>query len=265
MTRAVRVIGIVALTFISVPTLIVLIASFDSGSSLSFPPRSPSLAAYGDLLGDPLMRTGLYRSLALGLMVVAFAAIPGVLAALALFRYRIRFRVFLTAFLTLGFSVPLVVSGVSFLLLFSNIGVVGQLWPIALAIAAVNFPILLFCVASAVVSLDDDLESAAATLGAEKVQTFLFVTIPTIMPGVLTGLIMMFVLGLTEFLVTLINSTVDTQTMPIIMYSTLRGAVSPKLAAGGAVFILIAFVVVLVISRLRQVEDLLFRPDSGEK
>jgi putative spermidine/putrescine transport system permease protein len=265
MNRIVKTIGLVALTFICLPTVIVLVASFSTGKNLKFPPTSPGISAYVDLLSDPDMRTGLYRSLLLGFLTVAFAAIPGILAGLALFKHRVRFRTALLAFLTLGFSVPLVVSGVAFLILYTKIGAVGHLWPIAVAIAALNFPILLFCVASSVVNLDDDLENAAATLGAEKVQTFLFVTLPTIVPGILTGLIMMFVLGLTEFLVTLINSTVDTQTMPIVMFSTLRGAVSPELAAGGAVFILIAFIVVLLISRLRQVEDLLFRSDAGRQ
>jgi putative spermidine/putrescine transport system permease protein len=72
---------------------------------------------------------------------------------------------------------------------------------------------------------------------------------------------MMFVFGLSEFLITLILSTVDNQTLPVIMYGTLRGAVSPKLAAGGGIFILIALLVVLLISRLRAVEDVLFRPE----
>jgi putative spermidine/putrescine transport system permease protein len=261
--RVVRLVGVASLAFVCLPTFIVLLGSLGGGSNLHFPPRSLSLSAYSDLLGDPLMRQGLYRSIQLGLMSTVIAAIPGVLAALGLFRYRVRFRTVITGVLTLGFSVPLVVSGASFLLLYTRIGAVGHLWAIAVAVAAVNFPIVLFCVSSSIANLDSNLERAAATLGAQPVETFIFVTFPAILPGVLTGLIMMFVIGMTEFLVTLINSTVDTQTLPVIMFGTLRGAVSPVLAAAGGVFIAISFAVVFLVSRLRQVENLLFHPDAG--
>jgi putative spermidine/putrescine transport system permease protein len=261
MGRVVRSVAIGSLVLICVPTMIVIVSSLGGGRVLRFPPHAISLSAYQELLNDPEMREGLYRSILLGILCVLFAAIPGILAALALFRYRVRFRTLLLGFLTLGFAAPLVVSGMAFLLLYTRIGQLGQLWQIALAITAVNFPFLLFAVASSITNLNPELEEAAATLGAEEVQTFLFVTFPAILPGVLTGLIMMFVFGLSEFLITLILSTVDNQTLPVIMYGTLRGAVSPKLAAGGGIFILIALLVVLLISRLRAVEDVLFRPE----
>lgn len=261
MGRVVRAIGTGSLVLICLPTLIVIVSSLGGGTVLYFPPRGFSISAYHELLSDPDMREGLYRSVMLGVLCVLFSAVPGILAALALFRYRLRFRTLLLGFLTLGFAAPLVVSGMAFLLLYTRIGQLGQLWQIALAITAVNFPFLLFAVASSITNLSPELEEAAATLGAEEVQTFLFVTFPAILPGVLTGLIMMFVFGLSEFLITLILSTVDNQTLPVVMYGTLRGAVSPKLAAGGGVFIMIALVVVLLISRLRAVEDVLFRPD----
>jgi putative spermidine/putrescine transport system permease protein len=261
MGKVVRTLGIASLALICLPTLIVIVSSLGGGTVLRFPPRGLSLSAYRELLGDPDMREGLYRSVMLGVMCVLFAAIPGILAALALFRHRLRFRTLLLAFLTLGFAAPLVVSGMAFLLLFTRIGQLGQLWQVAVAITAVNFPFLLFAVASSITNLSPELEEAAATMGAEEVQTFLFVTFPSILPGVLTGLIMMFVFGLSEFLITLILSTVDNQTLPVVMYGTLRGGVSPKLAAGGGVFILIALTVVFLISRLRAIDDVLFRPD----
>jgi putative spermidine/putrescine transport system permease protein len=263
MGRVVRTFAVASLAYLCLPTLIVLISSLGGKGALNFPPDDLNLSAYGDLLGNSDMRSGLYRSVLLGLMCVAFAAIPGVLAALALFRHRVRFRPLLSGFLTLGLATPLVVSGMAFLLVYTRFGAIGQLWPIAIAITTVNFPILLYAVASSISTLDADLEDAAATLGAEEIQRFLFVTFPAILPGILTGLIMMFVFGMGEFLVTMILSTVDNQTLPVVMFGSLRGAVSGTLAAGGGIYILISLLVIFLVSRLRSIEDVLSRPDQG--
>ena len=263
MGRVVRTVAVASLAYVCLPTLIVLISSLGGEGALSFPPDTVTLAAYGDLLGDPVLRESLYRNVLLGLMCVAFAAIPGVLAALALFRHRVRFRPLLSGILTLGLATPLVVSGMAFLLVYTRLGAIGELWPIALAITAVNFPILLYAVASSISNLNPELEDAAATLGAEEIQRFLFVTFPAILPGILTGLIVMFVLGMGEFLITMIPSTVDNQTLPVVMFGSLRGAVSGTLAAAGGIYILISLMVIFVVSRFRSIEDVFARPDQG--
>jgi putative spermidine/putrescine transport system permease protein len=263
MGRVVRTFAIAPLALICLPTLIVLISSLGGEGTLDFPPDTVTLAAYGDLLGDPTLREGLIRSVLLGLMCVAFAAIPGVLAALALFRHRVRFRGLLSGILTLGLATPLVVSGMAFLLVYTKWGAIGDLWPIAVAITTVNFPILLFAVASSISNLNPDLEDAAATLGAEEVQRFMFITFPAILPGVLTGLLMMFIFGMGEFLITMILSTVDNQTLPVVMFGSLRGAVSGTLAAGGGIYIVISLMVVFLVSRWRSIEDVLSRPEQS--
>jgi putative spermidine/putrescine transport system permease protein len=257
MGKFVRAVAIVALIFVATPTLIVVVSSFSAGQELTFPPGSVSVDPYVSMLRSSDIRTALERSLTVGALSVVFSLVAGVLAAMALFRHRVKFRSVMTGYLMLGFSTPLVVSGMAFLVLFIRVGLLGRLWPMALAITIVNFPLLIFAVASSISNLNPELEEAAATLGAEGVQTFLFVTLPGIMPGVLTGSIMMFVFGMTEFLISLILSTVANQTLPVLMFGSLRGAVTPILAAVGGVYILIALIVVFLISRLRSLEDFL--------
>ncbi len=81
----------------------------------------------------------------------------------------------------------------------------------------------MFSVTSPLHSLDPRLKDAAVTLGAEEVQTFLFVRLPRVMPGILSGTIMIFVLGISEFLISLLLSTVNVQTLPIAIFASLRG------------------------------------------
>jgi putative spermidine/putrescine transport system permease protein len=91
------------------------------------------------------------------------------------------------------------------------------------------------------------------------VQRFLFVTLPALMPGILTGAIMIFIFGITDFLVSLILVTTSNQTLPVLLFGSLRGGVSPLLAAAGGVYIVISFIVVLAITRLRTLDEFLHR------
>jgi putative spermidine/putrescine transport system permease protein len=150
-----------------------------------------------------------------------------------------------------GITTPLIATAFAFLVLHTRAGLIGQaLWPIALAITAANLPFLMFSVGSAFSTLDPSLEEAAATLGAEGVQTFLFVTLPGMAPGILSGTIMIFVLGISEFLISLILTTVATQTLPVAIFGSPRGPVPPTLAAAAGLYI-VAFIVVGILTSPR--------------
>lgn len=259
--RLVRAIATAALIFISLPTLIVLVSSFSAGPGLRFPPPGFSIDPYAHLLQSSVIRGALVRSLTIGVESVIISLVVGVAASLSLFRYRVPLRSLITGYLMLGFSTPLVVSGMAFLVLYTKAGLIGSLWPLGLAVTIVNLPFLLFAVASSIEGLNPELEEAAATMGAENVQTFLFVTLPSLMPGILTGCLMMFIFAITEFLISIILSTTANQTLPVVIFGSLRGGLTPRLAAAGGLYIVIALIVVFLITRFRSLEQFLYRRD----
>jgi putative spermidine/putrescine transport system permease protein len=259
--RSVRVITALALVFVSLPTLIVLASSFGSAPILEFPPQGPTLRPYVDMFSSSVMREGLLRSLLIGIESVVLSAAVSIPAGLALFHHRVRLRGLITGYTMLGFTTPLVVSGMAFLAIYARVGLIGNLWLMGVAITVVNLPFLLFSIASAVSNLNVELEEAAATLGAEEIQTFLFVTLPGIMPGVVLGSLMTFVFAITEFLVSLILSTTADQTLPVVMFGSIRGGLTPQLAAVGGLYIAVSVVVVLGITRIRSLEQFLHQRD----
>lgn len=261
MGPVVRWLAGLTLVFVSLPAIVVLVSSFSAGRVLAFPPDGFSLNAYGDLLGNETVRDALLRSLTVGGEAVLLSILVGVPASLALFRHRVRYSLAFAAYLLLGVSIPLIASGFAFLVLFTEVGVLGSLWPVSIAITIVNLPFLLFSLASALAQLDPRLEQASATLGAERIQTFLFVTLPGIMPGIISGSILVFVLGITEFLLSLLLTTVDSQTLPVVIFGSLRGPVPPLLAAAAGVYLLISIVVVFAITNLRSTGAFLYRSD----
>lgn len=258
MGRTVKFVGVVALTVLALPTVLVLVLSFSGDASLKFPPASFSLEPYWEVLGPGTYRDALFRSIQVGLVATLISVGVGVPAALALYKHRIKLGVFVSAYLSLGFATPLVVSGFAFLLLAYRLGQFGELWPTAVALTVVNFPFLLFTLSSAVMAVDSSFEEAASTLGADRVQTFLFVTLPLLLPGVIAGALLVFVLSITEFIVSLILATTSNATLPVVIFGGLRGTLAPHLAAAAGVYVIIALVVIFAISRVRSVERFLF-------
>jgi putative spermidine/putrescine transport system permease protein len=130
---------------------------------------------------------------------------------------------------------------------------------VGVAIAVVNFPFMLWTVASALEDQDPELISAAATLGAEPVEQFLFVRLPLLAPGIVTGALLVFVLSITDFVLGVVLTNVDTATLPVVIYSGLRSNVSPLLGAATMLFIVVAAVVCAAVLRFGKLERFVFR------
>jgi putative spermidine/putrescine transport system permease protein len=136
------------------------------------------------------------------------------------------------------------------MLLFGEIGVLGRLWPVGLACCLINLPFMIWAVTASANALDPDLENAAANCGAPPVQTFLFVTLPAVMPGIITGSLLMFILALNEFLVSLLLVDARIVTLPVQIYNSIRSIITPDLAAVSVVFIGAAALAIVFIDRL---------------
>ncbi|MEF8780602.1 MAG: ABC transporter permease [Haloferacaceae archaeon] len=245
------------LIFLLLPTLIVLAVSFQPGEVISFPPEEFSLRWYAVLPGEDRYVSAFARSLAVATFCTALSIPVGILTGIGLIRYDVRFEKAFQLYFLLPFTVPLVVSGVILLILYGETGVLGRLWTVGLALTVINIPFMIWSVTSRVHALDPELEKAAKNLGADELQTFLHVTLPSIMPGVVTGSLIMFVLGLNEFLVSLLITTPDIVTLPVLIYTSIRANISPLVAAVASVYVVVAFVAVLVADWLVGLEQFL--------
>ncbi len=238
------------LVFLALPTLVIVIASFTAGKIIAFPPEGFSLQWYEALLQRRAFTDALWRSLWVA-VVCTLASLPaGTLAAIALARYRVRNATLIQVYLLLPFIVPLIVSGLGLMLIFGWLGWLGQLWPVGLAACIINLPFMIWAVAASVNNLDPDLEHAAANCGAPPITTFFTVTLPAVMPGVITGGLLMFILALNEFIVSLLLVDARIVTLPVLMYNSIRSIITPDLAALSVVYIAIAAVSIWLLDRI---------------
>jgi len=238
------------LILLSAPTIVVLGASFTSGNIITFPPQGFSLQWYAKIAQASDLRAAFFRSLTVAAICTLIAIPAGTLAGLALTKYAVRFERSIQIYLLLPFTIPLIGSGIGLMLLFGQMGILGQLWPVGLACCVINLPFMIWAVTASAASLDPDLELAAANCGAGPIATFCFVTLPGVLPGVISGSLLMFILALNEFLVSLLLTDARTVTLPVQIYNSIRSIITPDLAAISVVFIAVAALAIALLDRL---------------
>lgn len=241
---------IAALVMLSAPTIVVLGASFTAGNIITFPPEGFSLRWYGAIAQASDLRQAFLRSLIVATIATLIAVPVGTLAGIALAKYKVRFERSIQVYLLLPFTIPLIGSGIGMMLVFGNLGVLGRLWPVGIACCVINLPFMIWAVTASASNLSPDLELAAANCGAPPLQRFLYITLPAVLPGVITGSLLMFILALNEFLVSLLLVDARSVTLPVQIYNSIRSIITPDLAAISVVFIACAGLAIALLDRL---------------
>lgn len=241
---------IVSIMTLSAPTFVVLGASVTSGNIIAFPPDGFSLKWYGEILGKQDLRDAFFRSLQVAGICVLVSLPTGTLAGIALSKYRVRGGIAIQTYLLLPFTIPLIGSGIGLMLAFGDVGVLGSLWPIGVAMSVINLPFMIWAVSSSAAGLDPDLELAATSCGAGPLQTFFHVTLAAVTPGIITGSLLMFILSLNEFLVSLLLVDARIVTLPVQIYNNIRSIITPDLAAVSVVFIVVAMLAIALLDRI---------------
>jgi ABC-type spermidine/putrescine transport system permease subunit II len=127
------------------------------------------------------------------------------------------------------------------------IGIAHSLWA---------FPLVIMVLRVSLEGLDRSLEEAARGLGANSWQVFYTVILPLIGPTVLVAALFAFIISINEFVMALFLGTVDTETLPRIIYPTLRYSLTPLVAAASGVLMLLTVVVLLLAARIMNLRKL---------
>ena len=163
------------------------------------------------LASEPRVAAALRTSFSLALAAGAFNAVFGTILAWVLVRYDFPFRKLLDAFVDLPFALPTAVAGIALTALYSTNGWIGRLLEptgikvaftplgVAVALVFIGLPFVVRTVQPVLEEAERELEEAAASLGASRLQTFTYVILPTILPAVLTGFALAFARALGEY------------------------------------------------------------------
>lgn len=245
--RTVRLLAVAicvpVLTFLLVPSLIIVPMALTKGQLIEFPPQWISIHAFRDYLSDPQWIASTALSFEVSTVGTVLGCIAGGGAALALHGGRFTGKGLLTGVLLAPIVVPLVVLALGEYLLFARLHMLGGWLPIALVYAVLVTPYVFISVqTSLTASLNPTLVRSARSLGAGPLSVFRHVTWPAIRPGVLSGGMLGFAVAFDEVVVALFLQGPDTVTLPVRMYTAIQFELTPKIAAAASLFILLATV-----------------------
>lgn len=249
-SRGLTLYAFLAYIYLYLPIFFLVLFSFNT-SRLSVYWTGFTLNWYRDLFADKAIWDATRNTLIVAITSTVLSTIIGTAAALALHRYNFRGKGFSEATLYIPIVIPEVVMGIALLAFFAQSGIDLGLQTIIIAHIAFSIPFVTLNVRARLQGMDRSVEEAAMDLGANELITFRRVTLPLIMPGVLSGALLAFTLSLDDYIITLFTAGPGSTTLPLRVFSMLRQAVTPKVNALSALWILTVFVVLLVSQRLQ--------------
>jgi spermidine/putrescine transport system permease protein len=205
-------------------------------------------------LRDQSVHDAFRTSLIVGVVATAIATVIGTFAALALSRHSFRGQTSANTAIYAATVMPEIVVGVSLLSFFVAInpftGIELGISTIIIAHVAFTISFVTIVVRARLSGMDRSIEEAAQDLGASPVQTFLRVTLPLILPGVMAGALLAFTLSFDDFVITFFVSGVGSSTLPLKIYSMIKFGVSPVINALSTVVLVTTMVLIFGGSRL---------------
>ena len=249
---ALWVFSALVLTFLIAPILVVIPLSFNSGSFFTFPMAGVSLRWYADFLSSPRWTDAIWNSLIVSIATTVLASALGTLAATGLTRREMPWRGFITGLLISPMIVPVVITAVGMYFFFGTLGILNTLTGLILADTALAVPFVVITVTATLSNYDTNLNRAASSLGAAPLRTFWQVTLPLILPGVISGALFAFVTSFDETVLVQFLAGPGQRTLPKQMFSGIREEVSPTILAVATILILVATALLTAIELLRR-------------
>ncbi|WP_028399403.1 ABC transporter permease [Ectobacillus panaciterrae] len=226
------------LLFLYLPMMVLVVYSFND-SRINAQWKGFTLHWYSDLLQNSDVISAFINSLVIALAATLLATVMGTLCAIALHRYTYRFKHALGGLVYLPILVPDILMGLSLLILFSQLQL--ELGKMTIILAHVTFSIsfVVVIVSARLAGMGRELEEAANDLGATPWQTFRYVTLPSLMPGIVSAALLTFTLSIDDFVISFFVSGPGSTTLPLYIYSMVKRGITPEINALSTILIVL--------------------------
>ncbi|WP_254567731.1 ABC transporter permease [Oscillatoria sp. HE19RPO] len=223
--------------FMYLPILVLAFYSFNE-SRYSARWEGFTLKWYFTLFQDEAILKALKNSLIVGFSAIIIAAIVGTLMAVGLSRYRFRGKSLYLGVSYLPLIIPDIAIAVATLVFLAAVQINLSIWTIIAAHIVFCLAYIGLVVSTRLSDLDPHLEEAALDLGATPIQSFIQVLLPQLMPGIVSGCLLAFVLSLDDLLIASFTSGGGAVTLPMEIFGRIRTGVKPDINALSVVLIL---------------------------
>jgi putative spermidine/putrescine transport system permease protein len=247
--------------FLIAPLFIILPLSFNaeqyihfSKGMLALDPDAFSLRWYEDMIYGTKNPWGLAakNSIIIAFFATIGSTILGTVAALGLSSRHMPYKAAFMALLISPMIVPLIISGTAIFFFMAKVGLAATHTGIILAHIILGTPFVVITVTATLTGFDHSVTRAAASLGSNPVNTFMKITLPLILPGVISGALFAFVTSFDEVVVVLFLAGLENTTIPIQMWVGLREQLSPTIMAVATCLIIMSTLILVTAELLRR-------------
>ena len=251
MKKTTRFLTILMFIFLYIPMVVLIVASFNTGKDITHF-EGFTLQQYVRLFQDDHLLKLLGNSLLVSVLASLIATVFGTLSAVGINALNPKLRNVAMTLTNIPMTNPDIVTGVSLSLLFVFVGskMLGMkesltFWTLLIAHITFNLPYVILNVMPKLKQMDRSLTDAAMDLGCTPIQAFFKVTLPEIMPGIVSGGIMAFTMSLDDFVISYFVTGNSFITLPVEIYSYTKKPIQPKIYAMFTLLFVLIFVLMV--------------------
>ena len=204
------------------------------------------------LLRDGDIKKALLNSVILAFSACVFALIIGVSAALAMRGKKLFFDDFISNFVSLPIMIPEIILGMVFMAIFSYMNLPFGFVTMTIAHASFCVPYVFLIVRARLMGMDSSLEEAARDLGASELETFRDVTLPYILPGIASGLLLSFAMSFDDVVISIFTTGPSVNTLAVKIYTKMKTGITPEINALATVILVITVLIIFISEKTRK-------------
>jgi putative spermidine/putrescine transport system permease protein/spermidine/putrescine transport system permease protein len=238
--------------YILVPIVVTLLMSFNDAAMIRYPITSWSIRWYEDFFGSEQWTDALQNSILIAFGTALMSTTSGVLCAWAFQRFTIPGRDAWYILILLPLFMPGVVLGLGVAIAFGGFSIGGfSLYGSRVLVMVAHslwaMPLVFMLMEATFKTIDYRVVEASYDLGGGPARTFFEIVLPLVSTGIISSLLFAFVISLNEFVMALFLTDRDSQTLPVLMWLSLRSAGTPRLAVASVILALTVFACLIVI------------------
>lgn len=234
------------LFFLIAPNFIVVPLSFNDSALLKFPPEGFSLKWYVRYFELPGWVEATLTSLLVALLTAFVVMLIGSLAAYGLVRGRIFGARSLNSLLMLPIIIPTLVTAIALYNVMSYLRINGTILGFVIGHSVVAMPFAVTIMTASLRTIDPVIENAARSLGATRLKTLRYVTLPMALPGLISSGLFAFLISFDELLIALFISSPTVSTLPKKLWEGIRFDIEPTLAAVSSLLVMLSLLILAI-------------------
>lgn len=236
---------IMVFAFLYLPIIVLVVFSFND-TKLNILFEGFTTKWYGILWENRTLLEAFFNTLLVAFSSTIISTLIGVVSAVGLHKFTFRLKGLINQLLYIPIVIPEIVLGISLLSIYTLFRMSLGLGTLILAHVTFCIPFVIVSVRSTLEGMDPYLEEASSDLGASPIQTFFRVTLPGIMPGILSGAMLSFTLSMDDVVISYFTAGPDANTLPLHIYSMIKSGITPDVNALFSLMLLVTFIALTI-------------------